>query len=99
MVQEISSGILKLLDNGQLSTIQQRTIGGLDACENEPDNSNLDTNLLDFDTLWILFAGAIGVVILVIILYMVYLGTTCDTTRRRVAFPCYLLPNYQERKN
>ncbi|XP_021722996.1 glutamate receptor 2.6-like isoform X1 [Chenopodium quinoa] len=99
LVQDMSKGILKLLDNGVLADIQQRTIGNLEACENEPDVADLDANVLDFDTLWILFAGAIGVIILVIILYMVYLGTTCDTVRRRVAFPCYLLPRYQERKS
>lgn len=99
LVRDISNGILKLIDNGQLATIQERTIGGLEACDTDPDIANPDSNLLDFDTLWILFAGAIGVVVLVIILYVVYLGTTCDTIRRRVAFPCYLLPNYQERKN
>lgn len=99
MVQPISSGILKLMDDDQLSSIQDRTIGSLDSCEDEPDTANVDSNLLDYDTLWILFAGAIGAALLVIILYIVYLGTNCDGIRRRLSYPCYLLPNHQERKN
>ncbi|XP_057530603.1 glutamate receptor 2.5-like isoform X2 [Amaranthus tricolor] len=98
LVQEISNGILKLMDDDQLATIQHRTIGNFESCEDDPDAANVDNNLLDYDTLWILFAGAIGVSILVIILYMVYFGTSCHTIRK-LAYPCYLLPNYQERKN
>ncbi|KMT07344.1 hypothetical protein BVRB_6g149710 [Beta vulgaris subsp. vulgaris] len=98
LVREVSNGILKLMDNGELATIQQRTIGDLDACDNDLNIADANSNLLDFDTLWILFAGAIGAAILVIILYMVYLGTTCDTIRRRVAFPCYLMPQQERRE-
>ena len=94
MVQPISNGILKLMDDDQLSSIQDRTIGSLDSCEDEPDTANVDSNLLDYDTLWILFAGAIGAALLVIILYIIYLGTNCDALRRRVSYPCYLLPNH-----
>ncbi|KAL9226436.1 hypothetical protein vseg_002250 [Gypsophila vaccaria] len=98
LVHDVSKGILKVMDSGQIAKIQSQTIGDLEKCSLDDLTAASDLNLLDSDTLWILFAGAVGVTLLVIILYVVYLGTPCDTLRRRLAYPCYLLPN-QERQH
>ncbi|CAO2820796.1 unnamed protein product [Amaranthus hypochondriacus] len=98
----VSNEILKLMDAGTLLNIQQKTLGDLETCQGESNyeyDDGVDPNVFDLDTLWIMIAGAIGVSILVIILYIIYFGTTCDTIRRRIAYPCYLFPYHQERKN
>ncbi|KAK9668987.1 hypothetical protein RND81_13G101000 [Saponaria officinalis] len=81
---EISNGILRLIENDQLAKIQEMTIGNLEGCSNEPNN---DSAFLDSDTLWILIAGAIAVVLLIGIVLLIYCGN-----RKSVAYPCYLSP-------
>ncbi|XP_074310488.1 glutamate receptor 2.5-like [Silene latifolia] len=93
LAAEVSNGILKVLDSGQITTIQSQTVGDSEKqCSPDDMSASSDSSMLDTDTLWILFAGAIGVAILVIILYFVYLGTQWDAFRKRLAFPCYMLP-------
>lgn len=98
MASHISEGILKIIDNGKMSEIQRITIGDVEECQDGSEGV-VYSDMLDVDTVWVLFAGAIGVAILVIIVYIVYLGTSCDRIKRRVTYPCYMFTNYQEMKN
>ncbi|KAL9243362.1 hypothetical protein vseg_017257 [Gypsophila vaccaria] len=87
---EISNGILRIIDNGQLALIQERTIGSLEGCSNDDPNASA---FIDSDTKWILIAGAIAVVLLIGIVLLIYYGNRCNTRRKKsVAYPCYLSP-------
>ncbi|CAO2829074.1 unnamed protein product [Amaranthus hypochondriacus] len=91
LAYEFSNGILRIIDNGQLAKIRDRTIGGLQTCEDYPNPST--SNTLDQDTLWILIAGGIGVFILISIILLLYCGIRCNTRKNKVvAYPCYLFP-------
>ena len=93
-VRDMSNGILKLIYNGQMRRIQERTIGSLETCQDDQNDGD-SSDLIDTDTLWILVAGAIGVLLLMIIVMMVQCGMTCATTRKEkkaLAYPCYILP-------
>ncbi|KAJ8425706.1 hypothetical protein Cgig2_030559 [Carnegiea gigantea] len=93
-VRDMSNGILKLICNGQMRRIQERTIGSLETCQDD-QNDGHSSDLIDTDTLWILVAGAIGVLLLMIIVMMVQCGMTCAASRKEkkaLADPCYVLP-------
>uniref|UniRef100_A0A803M2J0 Solute-binding protein family 3/N-terminal domain-containing protein n=1 Tax=Chenopodium quinoa TaxID=63459 RepID=A0A803M2J0_CHEQI len=93
LTNEFSKGVLRVIDNGDLERIQERTIGNFDACENDPYNSGSNPRL-DNDSLWILIAGGVGVFILMVIIILLYCGFRYNTTRKKraITYPCYLLP-------
>jgi len=94
-VRGMSNGILKLIYNGQMRRIQERTIGSVEICQDD-QNFGESSDFIDRDTLWILVAGTIGVLLLMIIMMMVQCRITFATTRKKkkaLAYPCYALPN------
>ncbi|KAL9246613.1 hypothetical protein vseg_020128 [Gypsophila vaccaria] len=91
-LSDVSKGILRIIENGQLAKIQETTIGSLESCQDDP-NAAPGLAFLDSDTLWILIAGAIAVFLLISIVLLLYCGIRYNTgTKKVVAYPCYLSP-------
>ncbi|XP_074287683.1 glutamate receptor 2.6-like [Silene latifolia] len=75
LVQEVSKGIIKIIDNGQLEKIKARTIGGIGTCDVEP-NVDVASDIASPNIYRIFKVCAIVSVTLLGITYVAYIMTT-----------------------
>ncbi|XP_074265343.1 glutamate receptor 2.3-like [Silene latifolia] len=68
VLEDVSTGILKLVDGGRLGKIQDRTIGNLEACQDDRNN-NVDaaSSFVSPGYEWILIVGGLLIGLLIIL--------------------------------
>jgi len=66
LTKEVSNGILKIVDDGDLVKIQEKTIGKLETCDDPNANVDVGSAFLSSNHKWILFVGVILVALFIL---------------------------------